>query len=61
MQYCINRSGRPTLRVQEKITYGFIALSFGSDLVGLNEQDRRCILSYSKDAASEERPKVVWE
>ncbi len=47
------------LRVLEKITLQSIALSFRSDLVELIEQDRRCSLSYSEDAASEERPKVA--
>ncbi|NOG85572.1 MAG: hypothetical protein HND49_17545 [Planctomycetes bacterium] len=47
------------LRAQEKITFCFIALSFMSDLVDLTDQDRRCSLSYSEDAASEERPKVT--
>ncbi len=49
------------LRVQEKTTCGFIALSFRSDLVDLIEQDRKCSLSYSEDIASEERPKVAWK
>ena len=47
------------VRVQEKITCCFIALSFMPDLVDLTDQDRRCSLSYSEDAASEERPKVT--
>ncbi|KAA3606941.1 MAG: hypothetical protein D8M57_17145 [Candidatus Scalindua sp. AMX11] len=47
------------LRVQEKITCCFIALSFRSDLVDLIEQDRRRSLSYSEDTASEEQPKVA--
>ncbi len=47
------------VRVQEKITCGFVAFSFGSDLVDLNEQNRRRSLSYSEDAASKERPKVA--
>ncbi|KAA3604785.1 MAG: hypothetical protein D8M57_07525 [Candidatus Scalindua sp. AMX11] len=47
------------LRVQEKITCCFIALSFRSDLVDLIEQDRRRSLSYSEDTASEERPKLA--
>ncbi|KAA3604236.1 MAG: hypothetical protein D8M57_17715 [Candidatus Scalindua sp. AMX11] len=42
------------LRVQEKVTCCFIALSFRSDLVDLIEQDRRRSLSYSEDTASEE-------
>ena len=47
------------LRVREKITLQFMALSFRSDLVELIELNRKHSLSYVEDSANEDRTKMA--
>jgi len=49
------------IRVWEKITLLFMALSFRSDLVELIELNRKHSLSYVEDSANEDRTKMAWK
>ncbi len=47
------------IRVREKITLQSVALRFRSDLVDLNEPNRKPSLSCVEDSAIEERTKMA--